>query len=423
MIITRRIQVLVDESDADLRKEYYNTICNWSEQLRKAANILSSHKFVQMQVSSFLYLKEDVLKKVYTKDILKEEPGNSEQNCTYRVLSSFLKGSGIPSDIIGNLNQAQCKTFKENYKEYLMGEKSIPSYRSMPIPFSAKVFSSLKAEERTDSAGNVRSDITMRLPGGIPLVLHFGRDLSGNRTIIERAMSGEGGYKFHASSLEISRKKDHTTGKKMLKLFLLACIDIPKKEVKLDDKKVLYARLSVFQPLLCSTDAKTLDDPDAGNPQAETDGKRGKHAVMPIGTSEEFLHRRLQIQLALQRMQAAARYANGGHGRKKKMAAIDRFKKKEKNYVGQKTHLYSSMLVKEAVRRGCGTLWLLGTEECEGLKGSENVTDKLVLRNWSYFNLSQKINYKAAKYGIRVVSPKTSKKDQEDIGEPAEENR
>ena len=138
MVITRRIEVFVNEDNKDLRKGFYQTIYDWSSLVRRAANIIVAHKFVQQNVRDFVYIKDDIQDKFYVKDILKEGKGMSEQNITYRVISDILKGK-VPSDIYTCLNQAVAKTFKETLPEILKGKASVRSYKdNIPMPFSAK---------------------------------------------------------------------------------------------------------------------------------------------------------------------------------------------------------------------------------------------------------------------------------------------
>ena len=115
--------------------------------MRRAANIIVSHKFVQDNIKDFIYVKDEVKDKFYVKNILKEEKGMSEQNTTYRVLSEYLKGK-IPADIYSCLNQNISNTYKETRKELYTGKASLRSYKNnIPIPFSAKALSNIRWNE------------------------------------------------------------------------------------------------------------------------------------------------------------------------------------------------------------------------------------------------------------------------------------
>ena len=93
-----------------------------------------------------------------------------------------------------------------------------------------------------------------------------------------------------------------------------------------------------------------------------------------------------------------SRYSVGGKGRKRKTQAIDRFHEKEKKYIDTKLHTYSRMLVDMAIKNECGVINLINQKEKE-LEAKEN---EFILRNWSYYGLKTKIEYKAKMCGIEV---------------------
>jgi hypothetical protein len=93
------------------------------------------------------------------------------------------------------------------------------------MPFSAKSLSNIHWNEE-----NKRFYFTLF---GIPFGVALGRDRSNNQVVIERCISGE--YKLCSSSLQIDDAKK--------KMFLLLCVDIPKKETELIKGKTLFAFL------------------------------------------------------------------------------------------------------------------------------------------------------------------------------------
>ena len=203
----------------------------------------------------------------------------------------------------------------------------------------------------------------------------MGADLSNNKLIIERCISNE--YKLCSSSIVVDDKKK--------KLFLYLCVDIPKKNIELKEDVCMYALLSFEEPIKCFI---------GGNDCVITDEKN----IYKIGTNDEFLHGRLQIQAALKRAQIAARYNKGGKGRKRKLQSVDRFSDKEKNYVETKLHTYSRMLVDMAAKAGAAKIILIDQKQ----KEEEAKEKEFILRNWSYFGLIEKIKYKAGMLGINV---------------------
>lgn len=393
MVITRKIEIYICESDKDLRKEFVHTVFGWCDAVRKAANLIVSHKFVQQNVRDFMYLQEDVRErfmivdkqgkakvKFNVSDILEKGPGMSEQNVTYRLISSMLKGN-VPADIYSCLNQAVAKTFKETVTDINKGEAALRSYKNnIPIPFSAKSISNIH------KAADGHFYFTLF---GVPFACMLGRDRSNNEAIIERCIRGE--YKLCSSSIAFQKVISKDTGKKKNKLFLYLCIDIPKKEVELNSKKSMYCYLGLAHPIEYNYEVQAKNIYDSGVKWSY------------IGTAEEFLYRRVQIQAAMKRCQQNCRYTSGGKGRKRKLQALNRFE--EKNYVQTKLHTYSRMLVDNAIKNHCGTIVLVNQEPREEEAKVDNQKgEPFVLRNWSYYGLKTMISYKAKMVGIEVIS-------------------
>ncbi len=377
MIITRKIQVYVSENDASQKKEYIRTIYAWRDLVRRAANMIVSHKFVQQQARDFLYFKDDVQEKLYIKDLLKEGKGMSEQNTTYRIASEMLKGK-VPADIYSCLNQSVANTFKETVKDINTGKASVRSYKNnIPIPFSAKALSNIHWDD-----DDKRFYFTLF---GTPFACSLGRDRSNNQSVINKAISGE--YKMCSSSLQIDDTKK--------KMFLLLCVDIPKKDVELKEGKKMYAFLGVMNPIVCTTEINSKQSYDSGM------------RCFDIGTKEEFNYRRRQIQEAVKRCQIENRYSDGGKGRKRKTQAILRFRDKERNYVETKLHTYSKMLVDLAIKHKCSEIILMNQVSREDKAKSDNQNgEPFVLRNWSYYGLKTKIEYKSKMNGIKLTIEK-----------------
>lgn len=377
MQLTRKIEVYVSEQDSISKGNYIHSIYQWRDLVRRAANTIIAHKYVQQQIRDFVYLKEDIKEKFYVKDIISEGKGMSEQNTTYRVVSDMLKGK-VPSDIYSCLNQSVSKTFKETVADINTGKASVRSYKNnIPMPFSAKALSNIHWNEN-----DKRFYFTLF---GIPFGVALGRDRSNNQSVIEKAISGE--YKLCSSSLQIDDKKK--------KMFLLLCVDVPQKEVSLDKNKKMFAFLGVMNPIVCTTEINAKQEYDSGM------------RVFEIGTKEEFNHRRRQIQEAVRRCQLENRYNIGGKGRKRKTQSIERFNEKEKNYVDTKLHTYSRMLVNLAVKHRCSEIVLMNQEHRENeAKNNNDNSEPFVLRNWSYYGLKEKISYKCKMYGIQLTEKK-----------------
>jgi len=377
MVITRKIEVFVCEDDKDLRRAYYDKLYANRDIAVKVANMAMSHLFALDNTMPYLSAEDKELIEFLG------VRGNkaTKQNAPYVAASEAFKGKADMGTISCVLQNAQ-KMYADDRKRG-MWDRSLRSYKqNMPVPFKAGRFLNLRFAEYTNGEGEKREGCFFTLMG-VPFQMRFGRDRSGNRLIVERVISGE--YKMCTSSLKFDGKK----------VFLLLCMDIPKKEVKLDEKKTMYAYLGVMNPIICTCDVRAAKEYDSG------------YKWWEIGTKEEFNYRRRQIQEAVHRCQINNRYSEGGKGRKRKCQAIKRWHEKEKNYVDTKLHTYSRMLVDLAVNHGCGKIVLLNqtTREDKAKEDNQN-GEPFVLRNWSYYGLKDKISYKCKMVGIKMIVDK-----------------
>ena len=374
MIITRKIEIFVSESDKDLKKSYCQKLYDNRNIAVKVANLCASHLFALD--NTMPYLSDEDKDKVSFLGV-KGSPA-TRQNAPYVAASRAFKGMadmGMVSCVIQNVQ----KMYQDDRKNGGLWDKSLRSYKAnMPVPFKPDRFLNLRFADYAAGDGTVKQGCFFTLMG-IPFQMRFGRDRSGNRSIVERVISKE--YKMATSSIQIQDGKT----------FLLLCVDIPKKDNTPVKGKKLYAFLGVLNPICCFVS----DSPD---------NDLSKMKIYEIGTREEFNYRRRQIQESLRRLQAESKYSKGGKGRKRKTQALERFHEKERNYVDTRLHTYSRLLVDYAVANRCAEIVLLAQvhREEEAKEGNKNA-EPFVLRNWSYFGLKTKIEYKAKLNNISLT--------------------
>ena len=375
MTITRKIEIFVSESDKDLKGKHIAKLYENRNAAVKTANMCASHLFALD--NTMPYLSDEDKEKI--KFLGTTGKNVTRQNAPYVAASLAFKRKA-DMDMLSCVIQNVRKNYQEDRKAGGMWDKSLRSYKGdMPIPFKPGRFANLRFDEYTSADGTKKKGCFFTLMG-IPFQMRFGRDRSNNKAIVERVIKGD--YKMVTSSIQLKGGKT----------FLLICVDIPKKENRLIEGKKLFAFLGVLNPILCF--CSETDDYDAG-----------KVKIMEIGTKEEFNYRRRQIQEAARRCQAECKYSNGGKGRKRKTAAIERFQEKEYHYVDTKLHTYSKMLIDYAVKNGCGEIVLLNQLHREEKANDDNMEgDNFVLRNWSYSGMKNKIEYKAKLNGIIVTS-------------------
>jgi len=364
VIITRRIQLLLQGVNKDERQGHFRKLIEWQQIVAKAANWIATHHYVQENLKDLFYLKEGAI--VRLTDARKDPDGiltTSRMSTTYRLLSGKFKGQ-IPMAVISSLNSQIISAFNKEKKEYADGKRSLRTYKKdLPIPIVSSDIVHINPAD---------GEYTFTLYG-LPFRTNFGRDASGNRDIFEKALSGSGqqvsesGYKLCNSSLEIKGNK----------LFLLAVFSLPPTPVRLSGDTRVEACLSIDTPIVATM---------------------GKEEIR-IGGREEYLYRRLAIQGARQRAQKASLFSRSGKGRKKKLQALERFHELEKNYVTTRLHQYSARLIDFCRQHGAGVLVLKAQQKKESTAKEE----AFLLRNWTYYGLKEKIEYKAAKYGIKVI--------------------
>lgn len=389
MVITRKIEVFVCESDENIRRAYYEKLYAIRNIAQEAANRATSMLYA---IDNLIPCLDEDSRKLIQYIGAKGAPA-SRQNAAYTIMSYLYKDKmpGI-MDMLSNLAQYVTKNYTEDRKQG-MYQRSLRSYKnSIPVPYQKKSFQNLRFAEYVNGKGDKVSGCFFSL-AGVPFQMRFGRDRSGNRLIVERVLNGE--YKMCTSSLAFEMKLDKKTEKKKQKIFLYLCVDIPKKEVKVDAKKTMYAYLGVMNPVICTCDVRAAKEYDSG------------YKWWEIGTKEEFNYRRRQIQDAVKRCQEENKYTAGGKGRKRKCQAIERWHEKELNYVDTKLHTYSRLLVDLAVKHGCGSIMLLNQKPREDkAKGDNQKGEPFVLRNWSYYGFKEKIAYKCKMVGIKLGQDK-----------------
>lgn len=121
-------------------------------------------------------------------------------------------------------------------------------------------------------------------------------------------------------------------------------------------------------------------------------------------------------------MSIASKYVGDGrvgHGYKAKMKPVDKIRDKVANFSDTINHKYSKYIVEFAERNNCGVI------QMEDLSGATaNVKEKF-LKEWSYYDLQKKIEYKAKEKGIAVVkvNPKYTSKRCNKCGNIHNDNR
>lgn len=174
-------------------------------------------------------------------------------------------------------------------------------------------------------------------------------------------------YKVGQSSIYFDRNNN---------LMINLTLDIPTKtDIEVVKDRVLGVDLGIKYPAyMCLND----------------DTYKREH----IGSVDDFLKIREQMQTRRRKLQHDLKFNPGGKGRKKKLQALDRLREKERNFATTYNHMISKNVVEFAKKHKCEYIHL----EKLTKEGFNNT----ILRNWSYYQLQQYIEYKAEREGIKV---------------------
>jgi hypothetical protein len=204
-----------------------------------------------------------------------------------------------------------------------------------------------------------------------PTIARFRFNLGGCRnrrellTTLLRVYSGE--YQYCGSSIQFNRQGN--------KVMLNLSMEIPVRENILNPDTIVDVDLGVDIPAICTM---------------ENGG-----ATLDIGSKEDLLRPRTQLQNQRSSIQRNLVIAKGGHGRKKKLKKLDTFKAREANFVNTYLHMVSKKAVDFAVDNHAGCIRLKNLEEYD--------SKDYLLKNMSYYKLCHQIEYKAAIQGVTVV--------------------
>lgn len=357
--LTRKIELGIDLPTKEQRKEVWEKLYRWQNIYCRAANLIMSHLYVQAMIKDFCYLTEGIKYKLVDE---KKDPNGmlqcSHSTSIYRMLSQRFKGE-IPTKILNHANYELMNKFKKNYMDYVSGKRSLDNFKSNTVfPFGIEGFKRFKYNEEIKT-------FSFRIYS-VPFKTFLGRDFTDKYTLLQQLLSGE--VKLCRSRIKLEKGK----------IYWLAVFEIPKEVHCLKPDVVAEASLSLEYPISVKIGTKRLH----------------------IGNKEEFLHRRLAIQAAYARTRESVTYCRGGHGKERKLKALDRFKDLEANYVSNRLHEYSRRLVDFCLKHQASTLVLLDMQQNTEIAKE----DQFVLRNWSYYDLMSKIKYKAEKAGIELIT-------------------
>ena len=307
--------------------------------------------------------------------LIKTKPNGTEKSYS---LDGFLyaKYSDKCSLNTGNLStsiRSAVSAFKDDLKDYLRGEKSIISYKSnQPLDLAKK---SIKLDY-DESTRKFIVNVSLLNRAGVKKynIQTFRFEIivkdNSTKTILERCFDGI--YEICSSLLIWNKKKKQW--------FLNLCYAFDKTVKELDQDKILGVNIGVVYPLYASIS--------------------GEFTRLSV-KGDEIIEFRKRIEARrnnLKRQAAVCGDGRIGHGYKTRMKPVLDISDKIARFRDTFNHKASRALVDFAVKNNCGVIQL------ENLKGiTETEEAEPFLKNWSFYDLQHKIEYKAKEQGIKVV--------------------
>lgn len=136
----------------------------------------------------------------------------------------------------------------------------------------------------------------------------------------------------------------------------------------------------------------------------------------------ELIHYRQRIEARRKSLSIASKWASDnaiGHGYKRRMKKANNIGDKYNRFKDTYNHKVSRYIVDLAYKHGVKTI------QMEDLSGFSEHQSESLLKNWSYYDLQNKIKYKAEEKGINTIfiNPKYTSKRCSKCGNIHEENR
>lgn len=305
------------------------------------------------------------------------------------------KGIGpyVASSTVDASVQEAVKKFDNEKKDVLSGRTAIAQYRrdgSFPIKASQ-----IKGVVRITSK-KYSANLSLLSKSGakrykcktqVPVTLRTGK---GANDILDRILDSN--YKMCDSRIIKAKNK----------FYLLITYQFEKVvgERHTDASKVVGVDLGMVNAAYAATNYDAWD-----------------HLKIEGGEITSFRHRVEARRLSMLRQSKYCGQGRRGRGRKTLLKPTEKLRDKVDNFRKTTNHKYSKAIVDFAENHGCGTI------QMEDLSGINNRSK--FLKQWSYYELQQYVEYKAKEKGISVkyISPKYTSQRCSCCGYIAEGNR
>lgn len=326
----------------------------------------------------YLYLQEkydyekEIGIKMSAKDYVQKFYGVSTYNTIInREIKDKFKYTQIAGDTLEMLNRQAIDTFDTNSREVLSNNASLPNFRrDQPIPVRGR---SLRLnEEYQVYLPFLTSDKAKELGFKGKNKQSFLVQLDARKNakiVLDRILSGE----YSMCDSKVQRTLDG-------KWFLLLSYKQPVKEVIKDEDVIVGVDLGINKVAYMAVNNSK------------------QNFFIDGGELRAFRNRIQQRRKSMQNQLRVCSHNRRGHGRRTLLKPLEKLRDKEANFNELINHRYSKAIVEWAIKQGAGTIQL---EDLSSIKDKRK--DNKLLGEWTYFDLSTKIEYKAKEKGIKVV--------------------
>ncbi len=329
-------------------------------------------------------LLEKLLSKYYEDEVSHVEEGFEKFFSVKRQATSERdikkKFPLLPPCVTNVLNQVVFANYRKEKSDLLSGNRTLRTYRKgLPIPTSRNSIQFFIRD------GKHMFYWKLSRSEKLTFSIYYGDDRGNYKQTLQNILKNKTDYSASQIKLEknIYFKKGHIS-RNIYNLFLFLPVKDPIIKLKLDKKKYVGVHIGVGYPIYISL--------NSGLQRRE------------LGDNNDFLKLRTQMQNRRRRLQQNLTSAGGGHGRSKKMQALNLLKDKERNYAKSYNHNLSKMIVTFAVKNKASSI----TVCVSTIK--EDKEDKN-LKNLSTFELKDMIKYKAKHHDINYADVEFNKED------------
>lgn len=365
MVYTTKFYLIYDKENELDYTQFKKAVFDIQRKVRAFKNLASSEYF------SFIVQSMKVHEETGRWPKEEELLGYKLRGQLYREAAAM-----IPELQTGNTSCISSDVYKyvgNHKKDIIAGRTTIPSYKNeQPISLHNN---SIRLEDCNGEPVFLLSIFSNE--GKKALGLKNGQCLfkvwhkcESSLAIVKRCLTGE--YKVCASQIT-----GYDKGKGMFEFALSYQFDA--EEHKLDKDKILGIDLGIAIPI-----AAAISDSE-------------KRWFIHGDEIQTFRNKTEAMRRSMSKARVYAGDGSVGHGRDTRTMPVDKIGHRIANFRGTKNNAWSREIVDIAVKNGCGTI------QMEDLSGISGGACQRFLKNWTYYDLQQKIRYKAQTAGIDVV--------------------